>query len=75
MAHPKSRISKQRKRKRRTHYKASEPTLTVCQSTGETHQPHRAYTDAEGNMYYNGNLLVKAPVVEIAEQDQDEENE
>ena len=76
MAHPKSRISKQRKRKRRTHYKASEPTLTVCQTTGETHQPHRAYTDAEGNTYYNGNLLVKAPVVEVAEQEEgDDENE
>ena len=76
MAHPKSRISKQRKRKRRTHYKASEPTLTVCKNTGETHQPHRAYSDAEGNMYYNGNLLVKAPVVEIAESDEStDENE
>ena len=63
MAHPKSRISKQRKRKRRTHYKATAPTLTVCQTTGETHQPHRAYTDAEGNMFYNGNMIVKAPEV------------
>ena len=63
MAHPKSRISKQRKRKRRTHYKATAPTLTTCQTTGELHQPHRAYTDSEGNMYYNGNLIVKAPEV------------
>ena len=69
MAHPKSRISKQRKRKRRTHYKATAPTLTVCQTTGEVHQPHRAYTDAEGNMYYNGNLLVKAPEVLVEDTD------
>ena len=76
MAHPKSRISKQRKRKRRTHYKASTPTLTVCQTTGTTHRPHTAYTDADGNMYYNGNLLVKAPVVEVAEDNtEDFENE
>lgn len=67
MAHPKSRISKQRKRKRRTHYKATAPTVTVCQNTGTLHQPHRAYTDAEGNLYYNGNLLVKSPEV-IAEE-------
>jgi large subunit ribosomal protein L32 len=63
MAHPKSRISKQRKRKRRTHYKASVPSLTVCQTTGETHQPHRAYFDADGNMFYNGNMIVKGPEV------------
>ncbi|OAV45654.1 50S ribosomal protein L32 [Lewinella sp. 4G2] len=76
MAHPKSRISKQRKRKRRTHYKATEPTLTVCKTTGETHQPHRAYTDAEGNMFYNGNLLVKAPEVAVElDEDSTDENE
>lgn len=68
MAHPKSRISKQRKRKRRTHYKASVPSLRVCTTTGETHQPHRAYFDSEGNMFYNGNMLVKAPEV-VEEED------
>lgn len=73
MAHPKSRISKQRKRKRRTHYKATAPTLTTCQTTGELHQPHRAYTDSEGNMYYNGNLLVKAP--EVFEETETEDTE
>ena len=73
MAHPKSRISKQRKRKRRTHYKATAPTLTTCQTTGEVHQPHRAYSDSEGNMYYNGNLLVKAP--EIIEESTEETTE
>ena len=72
MAHPKSRISKQRKRKRRTHYKATTPALTVCQTTGENHMPHRAYYDSEGNMYYNGNLLVKAPEVEIDTPAEDE---
>jgi len=30
MAHPKSKISKQRKRKRRTHYKAAVPTVAKC---------------------------------------------
>ena len=75
MAHPKSRISKQRKRKRRTHYKATAPALTTCQTTGEVHQPHRAYTDSEGNMYYNGNLLVKAPELLLESEDTTEEDE
>ena len=75
MAHPKSRISKQRKRKRRTHYKATAPALTVCQNTGETHQPHRAYYDAEGNMLYNGNVIVKAPEVEVVIEDEDTDGE
>ncbi len=74
MAHPKSRISKQRKRKRRTHYKATAPTLTTCQTTGEVHQPHRAYKDGEGNLYYNGNLLVKAPEL-FVEPEEDTEDE
>jgi large subunit ribosomal protein L32 len=57
MAHPKSRISKQRKNKRRTHYKAEIPTLSTCSTTGETHLRHRAYTDAAGNLYYRGRLF------------------
>ncbi|MFO0468983.1 MAG: 50S ribosomal protein L32 [Bacteroidota bacterium] len=57
MAHPKSRISKQRKHKRRTHYKAEVPTLSTCSITGETHLRHRAYTDVTGNLYYRGRLF------------------
>lgn len=60
MAHPKSRISKQRKRKRRTHKKLAVPKLSVCPTTGEKHLRHRAYLDAEGNMYYRGKLIAKA---------------
>jgi len=73
MAHPKSRISKQRKRKRRTHYKATVPSITVCQTTGESHQPHRAYYDSEGNMFYNGNMLVKAPEVAFEDESTEED--
>ncbi|MDX1939365.1 MAG: 50S ribosomal protein L32 [Saprospiraceae bacterium] len=60
MAHPKSRTSKQRKRKRRTHYKATVPQIATCTTTGERHLFHRAYYDSEGNMYYRGKVLVKA---------------
>ena len=60
MAHPKSRISKQRKRKRRTHYKASHEQIATCAVTGEKHQYHRSYFDDDGNMYYRGKVLIKA---------------
>ncbi len=59
MAHPKSRISKMRKRKRRTHKKAAVPTIAICKQTGEPHQYHRAYW-SEGNMYYKGQIVIKA---------------
>lgn len=58
MAHPKSRISKQRKRKRRTHKKATAPTIAICQNTGEPHLYHRAYY-SDGDLYYRGKILVK----------------
>lgn len=63
MAHPKSRISKQRKRKRRTHKNAVAPTIGTCSTTGETHLMHRAY-EVDGALYYRGKVLVSAPEVE-----------
>ena len=59
MAHPKSKISKQRKRKRRTHKKTAVPQVATCSTTGEKHLYHRAYYDADGNMYYRGRVMVK----------------
>lgn len=59
MAHPKSRISKQRKRKRRTHYKASSQQIANCPNTGESHLYHRAYWH-EGAMYYKGRVVIPA---------------
>jgi large subunit ribosomal protein L32 len=41
MAVPKKRVSRQRKRKRRTHYKASEATLATCSRTGDPKLRHR----------------------------------
>ena len=43
MAHPKRKISKTRRDKRRTHYKAEMPQIAVCSKTGESHLYHRAY--------------------------------
>jgi len=59
MAHPKSKISKQRKRKRRTHFKAEVPQVSICQETGEAHQFHRAYYHGD-DLYYRGKVLIKA---------------
>ena len=59
MAHPKSRISKQRKRKRRTHKKAAIPQIAICKTTGEPHLYNRAYWH-DGNMYYKGKIVIKA---------------
>lgn len=41
MAVPKKRTSKQRKRKRRTHYKAQPIATQSCAQCGDPKQPHR----------------------------------
>jgi len=63
MAHPKSRISKQRKRKRRTHIKAKAPHVMVCAKTGEPHLYHRAYYH-NGALYYKGQVVIEAELDE-----------
>lgn len=63
MAHPKSKISKQRKRTRRTHKVEKVGQIATCKVTGETHLMHRAYMH-EGDMYYKGKVLIAAEVDE-----------
>lgn len=58
MAHPKRRHSQQRTSKRRTHYKAEAPTLSVDPKTGETHLRHRAHV-SEGKLYYKGQVVAE----------------
>jgi len=58
MAHPKRKVSKTRRDKRRTHYKATPKPLGTCQTTGEVHVLHRAYV-VEGDLYYNGKLMIE----------------
>lgn len=57
MAHPKRKISKTRRDKRRTHLKLGSVPVTLCQATGEPHRYHRAHW-VEGKMYYRGRLIV-----------------
>jgi large subunit ribosomal protein L32 len=57
MAHPKRKISKSRRDKRRTHYKAEAPDTMVCPASSEIKMPHRATIIKEGNkkvFIYNG---------------------
>jgi len=58
MAHPKRKISKQRRDKRRTHYKAVLPQVAACPTTGEPHLYHRAYW-LDGKLYYKGKVIME----------------
>ena len=58
MAHPKHRISKTRRDKRRSHHKLTPVQLSTCGATGETHRRHHAYL-VEGDLYKNGELVIK----------------
>lgn len=63
MAHPKRKISKTRRDKRRTHVKSTAPTLSVDSTTGETHERHRAHW-SDGVLYYRGKPLMEKGVEE-----------
>lgn len=54
MAHPKRKISKSRRDKRRTHYKASAPSLTSCNNCGSSKLSHRACPECG---YYAGRSM------------------
>ncbi len=56
MAHPKRKISKQRARTRRTHYKAVAPTLATCPNCGAAHIYHTVCGECG---YYRGKLAIE----------------
>ncbi len=57
MAVPKRRHSKQRSRKRRTHWKSKDNSaLETCSQTGTVHKRHRAYY-VDGVLFYKGKIL------------------
>ena len=63
MAHPKRKISKTRRDKRRTHYKAKASQIATCPTTGEPHLYRRAHW-YEGKLYYRGKVLIDNSVSE-----------
>lgn len=58
MAHPKRRHSSTRRDKRRTHYKISAQTISICPKTSEPHLRHRAYV-VDGNLMLHGNVVIE----------------
>ena len=59
MAHPKRKISKTRRDKRRTHYKASEATLYTCPNCATPVIYHRV---CEGCGTYRGKTAIEKDV-------------
>ena len=55
MAHPKRKISKSRRDKRRTHYKASAPSIAKCSNCGDIKLSHRACPNCG---YYAGRSMI-----------------
>lgn len=56
MAVPKSKVSKQRKNKRRTHYKLSAPNLVACKKCHALKLPHVVCKECGS---YDGKEVVK----------------
>ncbi len=56
MAHPKRKISKTRRDKRRTHYKATAPTIVVCSNCGTPVKYHRVCSECG---YYKGKPAIE----------------
>ncbi len=56
MAHPKRKQSKARRDKRRTHDKATAPTVTSCTNCGSSVQYHRVCSECG---YYRGKPVVE----------------
>jgi len=54
MPHPKRRMSKTRTAKRRTHYKATVPSMGTCPNCGEVKLTHRACPSCG---YYGGRSM------------------
>jgi large subunit ribosomal protein L32 len=60
MAVQKSRVTRSRRGMRRSHDGLKKPTLTVDQTSGETHRRHHVSPDG----YYKGRQVITTPVVE-----------
>jgi large subunit ribosomal protein L32 len=56
MPHPKHRFSKTRTKKRRTHYKAENPTVIVCSNCGAPVLYHRVCGECG---YYKGKVAIE----------------
>lgn len=62
MAHPKRKVSKTRRDKRRTHYKLTPKNVAICPTTGEPHLFHRAHW-YDGKLYYKGSVVMEKEAI------------
>ena len=60
MAHPKRKISKQRRNKRRTHDALTVAAIAKCSNCGAAVQDHTVCPECG---YYRGKLAIEKPVV------------
>ncbi|MDR2131039.1 MAG: 50S ribosomal protein L32 [Odoribacteraceae bacterium] len=60
MAHPKHRVSKERRNKRRAHIKATFPAVVKCSNCGSTVVYHTVCPECG---YYRGKLAIEKTVV------------
>ena len=61
MAHPKRKISKTRRDKRRTHVKAKASNVATCPTAGQPHLFHHAHWH-EGKLYFKGKVIAEKEV-------------
>ena len=61
MAHPKRKISKTRRDKRRTHYKAEAATIATCSNCGASVKYHTVCSECG---YYKGKLAIETAETE-----------
>jgi len=59
MAHPKRKTSKQRRDKRRTHFKATATKTATCPNCGATHEFHRVCPECG---FYRGQMAVEKDI-------------
>ncbi|HCQ30078.1 MAG TPA: 50S ribosomal protein L32 [Flavobacteriales bacterium] len=59
MAHPKRKTSKTRRDKRRTHYKATAPTVSTCSNCGSPVLYHRVCGECG---YYRGKQAIEKEI-------------
>lgn len=70
MAHPKRKISKTRRDKRRTHLKLTPKTFFACPNCGNTVAYHCACTECG---YYKGRQIIEAKNTVVVDEEEGEE--
>jgi large subunit ribosomal protein L32 len=57
MPMPKSKLSRASRGHRRSHSALEAPVVHRCSTTGEFHEPHKAYKGSDGVWYFKGKAI------------------